>query len=317
MNILNTNIQGSDESRATPPVPQTQGLWQRWELPTWILLVFVFGSYYLLMTNAAQLTWWQLALLGGPLLCLHGSLQHEILHGHPTRLPWLNDLLGWAPLSLWIPYSRYRDSHRLHHQVHTLVEPGVDPESYYHLSADWKNKSALGRLIWNINFTFLGRMILGPWLVVWSFVIDEGKLLLKGDAYSWRSWWPHFVLSALLVVWLQAQGIAWWYYCLVCVWPGLSLTLMRSYTEHRPGTNNHRRTALVEGNWVTNTLYMAVNIHQVHHEHAGMPWFMVKPYYLANKEYVLAKNGHFFYRGYGQIIKRYLLKQKDSPVYER
>ena len=119
MKIQNTITPSRDEPRTAPPVPQPQAIWQRWELPTWVMIVFVFGSFYFLMTNAAQLAWWQLALLGGPLLCLHDSLQHEILHGHPTRLPWLNDLLGWAPLSLWIAYARYRDSHRLHHAVNT------------------------------------------------------------------------------------------------------------------------------------------------------------------------------------------------------
>ena len=306
-----------DTQWITPPVPKPQGKWQQWEIPTWLMIAFVFGSYYLLMINAASLAWWQLALLAGPLLCLHGSLQHEILHGHPTRIGWLNDLLGWAPLSLWIPYSRYRDSHRLHHEVEALAEPGLDPESYYHMPKDWDQMSGFGKWLWEMNFTFFGRMIIGPWLVLWGFFKEEGGLLLKGDAYTWKSWIPHFVLMALLISWLQAQGIELWYYILVCMWPGLSLTLMRSYTEHRPESDNHRRTALVEGNWFTNTLYMAVNIHQVHHEHAGMPWFMVKPYYLANKKYVLARNGNFYYPGYLAIIKRFLVKQKDSPIYPR
>ena len=103
----------------------------------------------------------------------------------------------------------------------------------------------------------------------------------------------------------------------ITAWCVYGRALMRSYTEHRPESNNHRRTALVEGNWFTNTLYMAVNIHQVHHEYAGMPWFMVKRFYLANKDSVLKKNGGFYYRGYLQIIGRFLVKQKDSPVYER
>ncbi|MCP4881856.1 MAG: fatty acid desaturase [Gammaproteobacteria bacterium] len=311
----NNNTNNAHELMA-PPIPPVQGLWQHWQLPTWLIVVFVYSSYYLLMSNANQLTWWQLALLAGPLLCLHGSLQHEILHGHPTPWPWFNDLLGWAPLSLWIPYSRYRDSHRLHHQVDTLAEPGIDPESYYHLPQQWLSKTRLGRCLWHINFTLAGRLIIGPWLVLWAFISTEGTQLLKGDIYSWQSWLPHFALSAGLLIWLQEQGIAWWYYVLVCVWPGLSLTLMRSYLEHRPESDNHRRTALVEGNWFTNTLYMAVNIHQVHHEHASLAWFMVKPYYLANKDYVLAKNGGYYYRGYGQIMQQFLVKQKDSPIYK-
>ena len=49
-----------------------------------------------------------LALLGG----FYMSLQHEALHGHPTSRRSVNTALAFAPLSLWLPYLRYRRSHR-------------------------------------------------------------------------------------------------------------------------------------------------------------------------------------------------------------
>ena len=36
-------------------------------------------------------------------------MQHEALHGHPTRYQWLNDQLGYASLWLWLPYRVYRE----------------------------------------------------------------------------------------------------------------------------------------------------------------------------------------------------------------
>ena len=45
---------------------------------------------------------------GGVLITLHSSLQHEIVHGHPTRWLGVNRLLAMLPLSLWLPFERYR-----------------------------------------------------------------------------------------------------------------------------------------------------------------------------------------------------------------
>ena len=65
------------------------------------------------------------------LLTFHSSLQHEILHGHPTRSAAVNRLFGILPLSLWIPYDRYRRPHLVHHVNDRLTDPLDDPESNY------------------------------------------------------------------------------------------------------------------------------------------------------------------------------------------
>jgi fatty acid desaturase len=49
------------------------------------------------------------------------SVQHELLHGHPTRWTSLNKVLGYAPFAVWYPYTLYRDSHLLHHRDEDLV----------------------------------------------------------------------------------------------------------------------------------------------------------------------------------------------------
>ena len=45
------------------------------------------------------------------LLTWYGSLQHETIHGHPTPFRRFNGMLGSLPLSLWIPYTVYRETH--------------------------------------------------------------------------------------------------------------------------------------------------------------------------------------------------------------
>ena len=49
------------------------------------------------------------------LVAFHSSLTHEALHGHPFRSRALNETLMAVPLSLFIPYNRFRDLHLAHH----------------------------------------------------------------------------------------------------------------------------------------------------------------------------------------------------------
>ena len=77
-------------------------LW-RSELPTWILIVAIYGGWF------TTLAFWQtLGLLPATLLLIwfttwYMSLQHELIHGHPTRYPRLNQLLGLMPLAVSYP----------------------------------------------------------------------------------------------------------------------------------------------------------------------------------------------------------------------
>jgi fatty acid desaturase len=75
----------------------------------------------------ATLAFWQtLGLLPATLLLIgftawYMSLQHELIHGHPTRFAWLNQLFGTLPLAVWYPYGLYRDSHLAHHRHDSLT----------------------------------------------------------------------------------------------------------------------------------------------------------------------------------------------------
>ena len=54
-------------------------------------------------------------LLLGVLIAFHGSLTHEVLHGHPFRSKALNEAMMFTSLNLCIPYNRFRDLHLAHH----------------------------------------------------------------------------------------------------------------------------------------------------------------------------------------------------------
>ncbi len=74
-----------------------------------------------------------LALLGA----WYGSLQHEVVHGHPTPWPRLNVSLVGAPLGLVYPFWLYRADHIEHHATSELTDPDLDPESAYLHTTDW------------------------------------------------------------------------------------------------------------------------------------------------------------------------------------
>ena len=101
------------------------------EWPTWVLLAVTYLVWTIATTWAAEF----FLPLGMVLLTLsvaqHSSLTHEALHGHPTRIKWLNELLVFPALSLFIPYKRFRDTHLAHHRDEILTDPYDDPETTF------------------------------------------------------------------------------------------------------------------------------------------------------------------------------------------
>ena len=79
-----------------------------------------------------------------PLVTLHSSLQHEALHGHPTRSAALNEALVFLPLGLLFPYRRFKALHLRHHNDSALTDPYDDPESFYYAIADWHEAAGAG-----------------------------------------------------------------------------------------------------------------------------------------------------------------------------
>ena len=92
------------------------------EWPTWLALGGLWLAFGLLTYFHGDLPWWIVTPIGAYLVAFHGSLQHEALHGHPTRSAALNEFLVFPPLSLWIPYRRYKKLHLTHHRNDTITD---------------------------------------------------------------------------------------------------------------------------------------------------------------------------------------------------
>ncbi|HLY54207.1 MAG TPA: fatty acid desaturase [Stellaceae bacterium] len=264
---------------------------------------------------ARALPWWLLLPAGAWVTAWHHSLQHELIHNHPTRKLWLNTALGFLPLSLWLPYLRYRELHLSHHRDQVLTDPIEDPESYYLTDIAWQRRGPVSRAVTRILNTATGRIMLGPLVAISHFLVDEVAGLAAGSVNRWRVWGVHVVGVIAVLLWVEAVcGIPFWEYVAFFVYPGLALTALRSFAEHRAALDPDHRTAIVERAPVLGLLFLFNNLHVVHHCHPAMPWYAIPRHYRQNRDSIIRRNNGLVYRGYRDVIKRYLVREHHAPV---
>ena len=255
-------------------------------------------------------------MLGGYLGQLHSSLQHEAIHALrrlPKPLRWA---LVWPPLNLWLPYPLYHRSHSRHHVNFHLTHPEKDTESVYHSSAAWRSYGPLRRALIGADQTLAWRMAIGPWLRVFGFLRRELARPMKGDCSQVAIWLMHAASVAPILWFVTAvAGLTVGEYLFFFVYPSLMLGALRSFTEHRWEDSPHERVAIVESNAFFGLLYLYNNLHHVHHRSPTMPWYEIPGHFRRNRAAVLAANGNFYYQGYGEIARRYLLKPVFRPIH--
>ena len=286
----------------------------RTQWPTWFLLLAVPAAWFALLLGSPLLgAGWTIVLLI-PVVVLWMSVQHELLHGHPTRFNGLNKVLGYAPFALWYPYTLYRDSHLQHHRDHDLTLPGVDPESRYLSQAHWQGSPKLLRgLLW-LNKTVPGRLLLGPPLALLGMAAEEFQRLRRGDRQAWGMWLTHGFFTLLMFVFIARYSeLAIWQYVFLVTVPVLSVGMVRSFYEHRPAVQPEKRTVLNEAGWPWTWLFLNLNLHLVHHDLPGLPWFYMPRVYRARREQWQERSGGFVVQGYGELIRRHSVRAIDSP----
>lgn len=286
------------------------------EWPTIGLAAAIHGGWIALVVFHASLPWWAFASLAAVLSAWFGSLQHEIIHGHPTRRADVNALLASPPLWLWLPWPRYRDSHLAHHRDQRLTDPIDDPESRYRTPEAWAALGSVGRAFDYAQSTLIGRIAIGPACAIARFLRAEAGALIAGDGEAWRAWRVHaiwMVPHGLFVFWIC--GVPVWLYALGFVQGGFALTLIRSFAEHRAAAPVAHRTAVVEGSALLGPLFLFNNLHAAHHRWPRVPWYRLPALYRAERDRLLAENGGLVYRGYGDVARRFLLRRHDLPVH--
>ena len=286
----------------------------RTEWPTVILACVIYGGWLVATALQQRMSGWLLLPVGAWLTAWHMSLQHEVLHGHPTRRPWLNDLIGFPPLSLWLPYARYREQHLGHHAGADLTDPLDDPESYYVTREAWRSRTPAGRLLLAASGTLAGRILLGPLRGIAGFLQPEIARLLAGDKAAWRIWIPHLAGVALVLAWLHLVcHMSLLRYLAMFVYPGFALSLVRSFAEHRAAALHEHRTAIVENANLFGLLFLHNNLHVVHHQKPGLSWYRIPRAYRTDRARLIRLNGGLVYDGYVDVARRYLFHRHDRP----
>lgn len=291
---------------------QTASLFQKSvEWPTFIAI----GGCYAVWLSATWFQfpgWWLAAILATGFFA---SLQHEVLHGHPTRSRWINEALVFPALAPLYPFRRFRDMHLKHHNNPKLTDPYDDPESLYVAEHDWEKANPLTRAVLRICRPLLGRMIVGPWAGFWVFLRHDIAQIRAGNRKIARQWLPHFPAVGLVIAWLIAVDVSLLFWGLCIVWPAAALMSVRTYIEHRAAEAPEHRSAIIEDRGFFALLFLNNNLHALHHEQPALPWYRLPALYRNDPVLWQRRNGGYVLSGYGAVFRRHLLRGREPIVH--
>jgi fatty acid desaturase len=294
----------------------SQDLGARFEAPTLALSALIYGGWLGLTVFWHGLPIWLASPLGAWLCAWQMSLQHEVIHGHPTRSQRFNDLIGSPPLSLWLPYGLYRDSHRRHHRDAHLTDPLEDPESTYMSLEAWRRAGPLRRGLHRACNTFIGRLVLGPPRAVVVFWGRQAWRIAAGRGPFARVCLAHGLGVALVLVWVCGVcHIGLLTYGLGVVYPATALIMIRSLAEHRAAEGAGDRTAVVEHAGLLGWLFLNNNLHLLHHAQPHLPWYALPAQWRATRADLLTARRGPVYRSYLEIAVLYAFRPHHPGPY--
>lgn len=310
-------------SRADAPAASAERGQQRVavELPTLLLTIATYVGWLAITFLYHRWSLWLVAPITAVLITLHSSLQHETVHGHPTRWKSLNRLLVMVPLPLWLPYDRYRHTHHAHHIDRRLTDPLDDPESFYWRPEDWARQGPVSRAALLLQQTLAGRVLIGSFWRIGMFLHDEvlalwhheARALVRNEQNLRRVWLEHLLWCVPVIAWLTLVcGIPLWLYFVAMVAPANGLQLVRSFAEHRASPEVRERVALVENSWLLGPLFLFNNLHSLHHEAPAIPWYSLNAHYRRERARLIAENGGLVYSTYFDVARRYLFRRHDA-----
>ncbi len=289
---------------------------QKFEWQTIGLIAGCYAAWFLLILygNRLPLGIWIVAM--ALTVTFYLSIVHEVVHGHPTPYPILNQMLVMLPIGWVFPYERFRDTHMQHHETGDLTDPLDDPESWYVYASDWDRTGRLVKNILIFNNTLLGRMMIGPMITLSRFAISEFGTFMACPAkrlYLLRVWGVHMFLCIGLAAFVSVHVQLPMWYLPVAIYLGISVLLIRTFLEHQAVDNHLERTVIIEKCCPIAFLFLYNNLHALHHERPGIPWYRLPAVYRQQRERLCDLNNYYVYRSYGEIFRRYFLKPKE-PV---
>jgi len=285
------------------------------EWPTVLLIIGCYGAW-----AAVGLFVWPdypivTLILLGFIVALQSSIMHEVLHGHPTRDARVNEAFVFLPIGLVWPYRRFKALHLRHHADERLTDPFDDPESYY--QALWHHEKlppAMQALL-HLNNTMVGRFVLGPWLSVVGFMLEDIRLMREGDKQIRLAWALHLVgLLVVVPVVTYGFGIPLWLYALGPAWLGLGMISIRTFAEHQWSERPEGRTIIVERSPLS-FLFLNNNLHFVHHKSPTIAWYRLPKLFRERREEWVRMNNGYVVPSYFALLKEYAFKAKEPVVH--
>src|SRR3546814_20566638 len=62
-------------------------------------------------------------------------------------------------------------------------------------------------------------------------------------------------------------------------------------------------------------LFLNNNLHLVHHDKPGLPWYRIPAFYRQRRDLFLASNGGYHFKGYREVFRRHFLRAKEAPLH--
>lgn len=283
------------------------------EWPTVALFLFAYAVWTCAVFWLADITLWLAVPVAAVAIALHGSLQHEAIHGHPTPWVWVNTGLAWPPLALVVPYLRFRDTHLDHHRDANLTDPYDDPESHFMTRADWYRLAVPLRRVLNLNNTLAGRLLLGPVIGTVCFLRSDWRQR-KSDERILPGWLWHIAAVAAVLLLVGFSAMPLWAY-LISAYASLALLRIRTFLEHQAHEQARARSVIIEDRGPLALLFLNNNLHAVHHAHPQVAWYDLPALYRAHKERFVAMNGGYRFASYTEVFRRFLFARKDPVVH--
>lgn len=282
----------------------------------WITLGLIIATHALWLSATTWIAAGSLPLaivILALVVALYSSLQHEVIHGHPTPSRHLNESLVFPALTVLIPYRRFRDDHLAHHRDERLTDPYDDPETNFLDPVEWRQACGLRKLISLFNNTLLGRILIGTAIAQFRFVAADLRRITQGNRAVLNGWLHHLaglVPVTLWMIWVADMPIL---ALLGGTYAGLSIIKIRTFLEHQAHTRARARTVVIEDRGPLAFLFLNNNFHVVHHMHPRVPWYRLPALYAANKARYLRRNEGYRYASYSEVFRKYLWRRKD-PV---
>jgi fatty acid desaturase len=285
----------------------------KFEWPTVALFIGAYAVWFWAVFWLSGAAPWLAIPVAAVAIAFHGSLQHEAIHGHPTRWPLVNTGLAWPPLALVVPYLRFRDTHLDHHHDANLTDPYDDPESHFVTRGDWEALPPAYRRLLVINNTLVGRLLLGPAVGTAWFFANEWRQR-RSDPRISTGWAWHLPAVLLVLAVVEVSPMPLWAY-VIAAYGGLAILRIRTFLEHQAHVQSRARSVIIEDRGPLAFLFLNNNLHAVHHAHPQVPWYDLPALYRAHRARFLAMNEGYRFRSYGEIFRRFLFRKKDPVVH--